>query len=67
LSAMLIEAERVPVVVGVKVTVMVHVEAAATEVPAQVSFSVNELALVPDTETVDTDSGPSPEFVRVTD
>jgi hypothetical protein len=66
LSAMLMDAVSAPYAVGVKVTVMAHVAPTARVFAEQVSLSVNEVAFVPESVTVETVSGAPPEFVRVT-
>ena len=66
LSATLRVALRVPVATGLKVTLIVQFEPAATLDP-QVLVSVKSLALVPKTETLVTPNDALPVFVKVTD
>jgi hypothetical protein len=66
LSATLSVALRVPVAAGVKVTLIVQLEPAATLDP-QVLVCVKSLALVPETETLVTLNAAFPLLVRVTD
>jgi hypothetical protein len=63
LSAILTDAVSEPKVVGWKVTVIVHVPLTATV--AQVFVSVNEVALVPPTDTPVTIRAAVPVFVTV--
>ena len=66
LSATLSVALRVPVAAGVKVTLIVQLEPAATLDP-QVLACVKSLALVPETETLVTPKAALPVLVSVTD
>ena len=66
LSATLSVALRVPVAAGVKVTLIVQLEPAATLDP-QVLVCVKSPALVPETETLVTLNAAFPLLVRVTD
>src|SRR5882762_441666 len=65
LSVMLIEAVRLPAAPGVKVTLMVQLAPAATELP-QLSVSAKSPVLVPVMAMLETFSAPAPLLVRVT-
>jgi hypothetical protein len=65
LSATLIEAERLPLAAGVKVTLTVQLAPAATDVP-QLLVWEKSVALTPKIAMLVMPSGPFPEFVIVT-
>jgi len=64
LSAMVIEAERLPLADGVKVTLMVQLPPAATELP-QLLVWVKSLALAPESARLVTLKAALPELVSV--